>query len=187
MLLLPPLVGNDVSLLPFLKEHVTDAYLGWLNDPEVVRYTEARFTHHTREDAEAYVEACNRPANARLWRIVVDGAHVGNLRLSSIDMYHRRAYVALIIGSKDHRGRGVGTKAINLVAHYGFEELGLHKLCAGVYASNVASIRAFEKAGFVTEAVLKDHHFCEGRFVDGLLMARLAPEGAQVEKHPISD
>ena len=126
-------------------------------------------------------------ARSRLWRIVVDGAHIGNLRLSNIDMYHRRAYVALIIGSKDHRGRGVGTKAINLVAHYGFEELGLHKLCAGVYASNVASIRAFEKAGFVTEAVLKDHHFCEGRFVDGLLMARLAPEGAQVEKHPISD
>ena len=146
MLLLPPLVGNDVSLLPFLKEHVTDAYLCWLNDPEVVRYTEARFTHHTREDAEAYVEACNRPANARLWRIVVDGAHVGNLRLSNIDMYHRRAYVALIIGSKDHRGRGIGTKAINLVAHYGFEELGLHKLCAGIYANHLASRRALRCA-----------------------------------------
>ncbi len=57
MLLLPPLVGNDVSLLPFLKEHVTDAYLGWLNDPEVVRYAEAVLKdHHFCEGR--FVEVC---------------------------------------------------------------------------------------------------------------------------------
>lgn len=168
------LADGGVALRPFLPEHVSDDYLAWLNDPEVMRFTEARFTGHTRDSARAYVERSNSGADARLWRIVAGGRHVGNIRLSGIDHRHRRASVALIIGARDAWGQGIGTGAIRLASRYGFDALSLHKLCAGMYVDNAASIRAFEKAGFRREAVLAGHYLYQGRFIDGVLVARFA-------------
>ncbi|MCC6247256.1 MAG: hypothetical protein IT499_05810, partial [Rubrivivax sp.] len=40
---LPSLLrGRRVRLRPFTAADITDAYIGWLNDPEVVRYSNQR-------------------------------------------------------------------------------------------------------------------------------------------------
>ena len=167
-----------VELLPFSPADVSDAYVGWLNDPEVMRFTEARHASHTRESAAAYVAACEASDTVRLWRIAADGAHVGNLRLSGIDRHNRRASIALIIGDRRQWGRGIGPAAINRAADIGFGELDLNKLSAGIYANNPASVRAFEKAGFRAEARLADHYMFEGGFIDVILMARFRTDAA---------
>lgn len=167
-----PVAG--VRLAPFAVDDVDERYVGWLNDPQVVRYTEARWRVHTLESARDYVRESNGDTNVRLFRILVeDGVHVGNVRVSSIDWTHKRADIAIIIGDRSYRGRGVGVRAIELVSEYCFDELGLEKLTAGMYAENEPSIRAFEKAGFVIEGRLAKHHrYGDGR-MDGVLMARL--------------
>ena len=95
----PVLADERVRLAPFLPEHVGQAYVGWLNDADVVRYTEARFVSHTLETARAYVADNLASDSAYLWRILgAEDVHVGNLRLGNIDRQHRRATIALIIG-----------------------------------------------------------------------------------------
>jgi RimJ/RimL family protein N-acetyltransferase len=173
----PALANGDVTLAPFFPEHVNDAYLGWINDPETMRYTEARYRVFTRDSARAYVADSNAGRTSKLFRILYDGRHVGNLRLSTIDFIHRRADIALIIGERELRSRGVGSTAIDLAARHAFGTLSLHKVTAGVYATNVASLRAFEKAAFMVEARLREHYLYEGQFVDGLLLARHADPG----------
>ncbi|MBF0267984.1 MAG: GNAT family N-acetyltransferase [Alphaproteobacteria bacterium] len=172
----PVLKSGNVELALFGREHVSERYLGWINDPVTMRYTEARYRSYSREEAEAYVEASNAGASARLFRILSDGRHVGNLRLSDINYFHRRTDMAIIIGEPDCRGRGVGAAAIGLGARFAFSALALHKVTAGMYCVNQASVRAFEKAGFRTEALQKSHYFCEGEWVDGILMGKLAPD-----------
>ncbi|MGH7004755.1 MAG: GNAT family N-acetyltransferase [Alphaproteobacteria bacterium] len=169
----PSLNGGHVALLPFRIEDVTDRYISWLNDEEVMRYTEARGVRHTHADALSYVEKQIRSHDVHFWRIAVDGEHIGNFRVSNLTSPHRRASLALIIGDGRHRGKGVGTAAIRLASEYLLNQRRLHKLIAGIYAANRASIRAFENAGFHREAVLADHYWCDGRFVDGLMMACL--------------
>ena len=146
-MLLPPLVGNDVSLLPFLKEHVTDAYLGWLNDPEVTRFTEIRCGRETKDSVRAYVKTTIQDPSAAIWRILTDkNVHVGDIRLSNIKWAHRRSEVAILLGSRRHWGQGIAAGAIELVSRYAFDALQLRKLSAGIYVNHLASRRALRCA-----------------------------------------
>lgn len=168
----PAISGRAVSLAPFAVADVSDAYIGWLNDPEVVRHTEIRGAQDTASVA-AYVEAQNRAAGALFWRILdAEGRHVGNMRLSGLDTPHRRAVMALIIGDRRSRGRGLGSAAIDLAAEHGFKRIGLHKIAAGIRGDNHASIGAFRKAGFHQEACFKEHFWLGDRYVDGFQFAR---------------
>lgn len=168
---------DGVALSPFLVEHVGADYLRWINDPEVMRHTEARWMLHDRESAVDYVRRSNGGPQSKLFRILDGEAHVGNLRLSAIDLIHSRAEVALIIGEASARGRGIGRKAIRIAAAHAFFTLSLNKLTAGFYASNEASIRAFSAAGFSRVAELKHHYRCEGGWDDGVVMERMSPFG----------
>lgn len=48
----------------------------------------------------------------------------------------------------DHRGKGVAPRAVELVARWAFEELGLTELFLEAHQDNLASIRVAEKCGF---------------------------------------
>jgi len=176
-----------VRLAPYFPEHVTATSVAWLNDPDVVRFTEARFDSHTLDSQRAYVAAAARSPAARLWRIMVEGeGHVGTIRLSSIDRRHRHARVALIIGRKDLWGQGIAQRAIAAACTVAFDELGLRKLLAGIYANNAPSLRAFVKAGFVEEARLARQYFDGEDWVDGVIMSRFAgAEGGQLPRQEI--
>jgi ribosomal-protein-alanine N-acetyltransferase len=166
---------GDISLQEFLPEHVSERYVGWLNDPEVMGQTESRNGGHTIESALQYVGASATDRNCRFWRIVHDDAgHVGNMRLSDIIPFHRRADTAVIIGEKEMWGRGIASRAIRLASDYAFGELKLLKLTAGMLASNVGSIRAFENAGFKIEAQRPLHYRYGDTWLDGVFMGRLA-------------
>lgn len=170
------IADGDLCLAPLEVTHVGPRYVGWLNDPATVDQTEQSGRTHSLESVTAYVEETLRAPDALIWRIVAAGAHVGNLRLSGIHRLHRRASIALIIGEPETRGRGLGTRAIRLAADHALHRLGLNKVTAGLYATNTASRRAFEKAGFQLEATLRRHAWHEQGFVDVLQMARFADD-----------
>jgi N-acetylneuraminate synthase len=180
---LPPALRSDtasgVSLEPFLAEHVDDRYVGWLNDDEVMRFTETRFLRHTKNTALAYIETTLKNPTARLWRIVApEGMHVGTIRLARIEPLHRRAQLAFIVGERAYRRTEAAAQAIDLVAGFAFRDLGLSKLEAVIYADNDLGLDAFAAAGFHEEGILKRHFFGTARFVDSILMARFGPQAA---------
>ena len=80
-----------------------------------------------------------------------DQRHIGNLRIGAIDRHHHTATIALVIGDKSAWGHGLGSEAIALATAHAFSALGLRKLNARCYATNLGSIRAFEKAGWKHE------------------------------------
>lgn len=168
---------GDIALREFLPEHVSERYIGWLNDPEVMGQTESRNGGHTIESGIAYVAASVADANCRLWRIMHDQAgHVGNMRISDIIPFHRRADTAVIIGEKSLWGQGIAGRAIGLAAGYAFAELKLLKLTAGMLATNTGSIRAFESAGYSIEAHRPLHYRYGDIWVDGVFMGRLSED-----------
>ena len=59
-----------------------------------------------------------------------------------------------------------------------FDDLGLNKASAGIYGSNVGSVRAFLNAGWRQEAVLRDHYIHDGGPMDIVLMGLCADEWA---------
>ena len=162
--------GKAIYLRPVVVDDVTDRYCAWLNDPEVNQYLETRFESQTRERVLDYVRAQTGAPDALLLAIVrkADELHLGNLRIGSIDRRHKTATIALVIGEKAAWGQGAGTEAIQLATRHAFVALDLVKLTARCYASNVGSIRAFERAGWVREGLQRAQFVSGGERVDGV-------------------
>ena len=80
------------------------------------------------------------------------------------------------IGERDHWGQGHGTEATSLMVRYAFETLNLNRVWLHVYEYNRRGIRAYEKAGFRREGLLRQDTFRDGRYWDTVVMAVLRDE-----------
>lgn len=172
-----PLTGAQICLRAVVPEDAAGGYLRWMNDPVITRYLETKAGTHTEASLRDYIHDTSADTSTVFLAIVLreDDRHVGNIKLSSIDRRHLFGEIGIIIGEQDCWGRGLATEAITLLKDYAFTQLGLHKLMAGCYANNVGSARAFEKAGFQTEAVRPAHFWSEGRWVDGIFLGCVNP------------
>jgi ribosomal-protein-alanine N-acetyltransferase len=74
---------------------------------------------------------------------------------------------------RDAQGRGLASKALNLVTDYGFKELGLHRIFGDIDPDNNASISLFLRAGYMREALLRNNWVTHLGVRDTVLMAKL--------------
>ena len=163
--------GKQIYLREVRLSDVNENYYRWLNDPEVTRYLEVRFLPRSLENITKYVESMDGNADDVLLAICLkEGSrHMGNVRLGPVNWIHRFAEVSLLIGEKSMWRKGIGTEALCLMSRYAFDVLNLHKLRAGCYQENTGSAKAFLKAGFVQEGILKKHWYLNGRYQDEIV------------------
>lgn len=115
-----------------------------------------------------------------------DQAHVFGIFLRtelvgwiSLSQLFRRAFQNAILGyavDEAHNGKGYATQAVRGVVRIAFEELGLHRVQAGVMPRNIASIRVLEKAGFRYEGLARNYLQINGVWEDHNIYA-LTTEG----------
>jgi len=174
MILPRPLTDGVVTLTALDETAAKGAYLEWLRDPEVIRFLESRFNQFDEDQLARFIRSKNVSENRILAGIFFEGRHVGNIKLE-FDGHHRRGELGLMIGDKAVWGRGIARRAIALISDFAFQELPITKLCAGCYVNNFGSRKAFEAAGFVSEAI-RHNHFIDGdQRVDAVSMARFNP------------
>lgn len=173
----PFLVGKRIYLREVRPSDVNERYYRWMNDPEVTYFLESKFYPNSLEGLREYVTSkLGDHDNVFLAIVLKEGdRHIGNIKLGPINWIHRFGDVGLIIGEKDCWGQGYATEAISLIARYAFDVLNLHKLTAGCHATNFGSLKAFQKAGFVVEGVRQQHLYCNGVYVDVVLLGLLSP------------
>lgn len=157
--------GSALRLRPLTLADVSERYVTWLNDPAVNRFLETRHRVQTLESVAAFVSEMTSRADARLFAICLsDGdRHIGNIKVGPIKPNHALADVSLFIGERDCWGKGYATEAIRLASRFAFEQMPVVKLAAGFYAENVASIRAFLKAGYREEGLRRRHYILDGK------------------------
>lgn len=146
------------------------------------------------EDEEALVRIRKEPEVVRRWGgdgieeevregfvgkdegfvIEADGVVVGAIQYGEEeDPMYRHASIDVFLGAS-HRGRGLGTEAIRLLARHLFEDRGHHRLTIDPAADNAAAIRAYEKAGFRPVGIMRLYERGpDGAWHDGLLMDML--------------
>ena len=87
--------------------------------------------------------------------IDLDGQLIGDVQLRKCDFTRPQgAWDMGIEISPELQGKGLGTQALRLVAEYAFKN-GAHRVEGSTDESNLAMRRAFEKAGWKFEGVLK--------------------------------
>lgn len=170
--------GQRIFLRPLAEEDVDENYLGWMCDPLVTQYLESRDQPQTLETLRAFVRSMNASSRDHLFGIflVQGGEHIGNIKIGSLREPHRSADLGLIIGPRSAWGKGYGTEAITLATRHAFEQLGLNKLWAGMYAENLGSYHAFLKAGYREVGRFRRHILFNGRFIDSILVEKCRDE-----------
>ena len=112
-------------------------------------------------------------------RFVIDvaGEAVGSVGLFDFDELARHAEVGIALRSES-RGKGIGTAAISQIVEFGFVRCNLRRVHLQAISSNVAAIRAYEKAGFVIEGRQREHAWVRGHYEDIVVMGILRSEWA---------
>jgi ribosomal-protein-serine acetyltransferase len=83
-----------------------------------------------------------------------DGRFLGGVGLNFINRIHQFGNLGYWVRTSA-AGRGIATRATRLVARFGFEELGLHRIEILAAVANIASQRVAEKIGAVRECVMR--------------------------------
>lgn len=109
-------------------------------------------------------------------RTVEDDRLIGFGALLSIRWNHRRAMLAIGIADRAYWGRGYGSDAVQLLLRYAFDELNLYRVGLNVWELNPRAVRAYEKAGFQREAVLRRDTLKDGCRSDSIMMGILQDE-----------
>jgi [ribosomal protein S5]-alanine N-acetyltransferase len=169
------LEGKRVFLSPLSQKHDLKAYECWLNDQETTLYMGSGRFPVTIKGLKEYIESFNKSKEGMLLGIFLkkSAKHIGNITLHMIDWKNRNGEIGIIIGDKKSRGKGLATEAIQLIVEHAFAKLNLHKLYAGMIESNEASKKAFMKCGFKEEALLKEHFYLKGEYLDCHRMGRI--------------
>ena len=105
------IISQRLTIKLFVEDNITDEYLGWLNDRELMRYSRQRLRVHTRESCEDYLRGFANSSNF-FWNIArrEDGGQVGTIT-AYVDSISRVADIGLMIG---HQSVGYGGEAFGV-------------------------------------------------------------------------
>jgi [ribosomal protein S5]-alanine N-acetyltransferase len=175
MLIATPITSARLRLGNLDTSHAHGPYLRWMQNPEVLRFLEARLATQTLESISAFIANMNESVTDLLLGIFLkkQNEHIGNIKLGGINNHHRRADIGILIGPEAHWGQGYASEAIDALSSYAGRELGLHRVYAGCHSNNPGSFRSFQKAGFVEEGRMRHHARVDGKWVDGLIYGRI--------------
>lgn len=151
-----------------------DALVRHADDYEIWRQVRDQFPHpYGREDAEQWI-AHNASADPPLaYAVEVDGEAVGAIGvIPQDDIYRKSAELGYWLG-RAYWGRGIMSEAVGAFARWALDAFDLERVYAGVFATNPASARVLEKAGFQFEGRLRRAVIKEGEVIDLLMYGRV--------------
>jgi RimJ/RimL family protein N-acetyltransferase len=102
-----------------------------------------------------------------------DGSLLGSIELRM--QPEARAELGYVVAAWA-RGRGVGTRAVRLLARWAFDMLRVQRLEALAQPGNEASQALARRVGFVREGVLRGHSLVRGERKDMVMMSLLRGE-----------
>jgi len=174
MIIKKPLRSERLVLRSLEPADIGNSYFRWLRDTEIIKYLEVRHAKPSVRQIKKYVEDCNRSESAYLAGIFLgkEGTHIGNIKIGPIDWRNRRGEIGILVGEKKYHGRGLALEALNRFASFCFEKLKLHKITAGCYGSNLASVNLFHRGGFQIEGIRPDHWRLGKEWETGVLFGR---------------
>jgi [ribosomal protein S5]-alanine N-acetyltransferase len=168
--------GPRLKLRPMRPADITPRHVGWLNDPEVVRFSNQRFVRHTRYTCRSYLGRFEGSGDLYLSaRLLETDKPIGTLTAYR-NLHHGTADIGILVGERGAWGQGYGLEAFGLLADWLAEQPGMRKLTCGTLSVNLGMLKIAERAGFTREAVRVAQELVDGVPADIVYFARFTPE-----------
>lgn len=165
-------LGEKVLIRLFNEGDITTGYIGWLNDPLTMRFSNQRFFTHNRESSLRYLQSFKNSHN--LFFSVRDkktGLPLGTMT-AYVAPHHGTADIGILIGERSIWGQGYGVDAWSTLLQWLFQRCDLRKVTAGTLACNQAMLRLMYNSGMITDGIRHAQEIVDGIPQDMLYFAR---------------
>lgn len=163
---------RNLKLAPLRKAH--PILISWLNNKELMRFSENRHVHHTIKSEQEYIDSFDWET-AFIWSIdhYESDRIIGNIN-AFVDPYNRIADMGILIGDSRYQGAGLGVEAWSAVINWLFSTQNIRKVEAGCMAVNGPMIGIFKATSMEFESQRKAHFIWEGTNVALVQYGRFA-------------
>ena len=170
----PVIKTNRLLMRQIIAADLPHVFSG-LSEPDIIKYYGVSYS--TLEETQAQMEFyadLERNGTGIYWAICNLGNNLfyGVGGLNGINREHRKAEVGFWL-MKEYWGMGIMQEAMEIICHYGFTHLGLHRIEGQVETENKNCIKAMQKLGFKHEGTLQDYEFKNGRFISLDIYAKI--------------
>ncbi len=170
-------LGNEKLFLRHLEYDDANDIAENANDYEIWKNVTDRFPHpYKLENAIEFINFVRSVERNFHFAIIYEGKVIGIISLKrGKHIYRIKAEIGYWIGRK-YWNKGIATKAVGLLTHYGFEKQKLEKIEALVFDFNLGSEKVLKKNGFRHVHTFKNHAIKENKIINIKYFALLKEE-----------
>ncbi|QTM99216.1 GNAT family N-acetyltransferase [Sediminibacillus dalangtanensis] len=147
--------------LEYFTEDDFDLLISWITSPELtMQWSGPAFTYPlTRGQLSTYIKSANQDGADTYAFKAVDtnsGQIVGHISIGRIDYGHMTGRIGKVMVTEQARGKKVAGRMLEQILEFAFLNLGLNRVSLGVFDFNTPAIKAYEKAGFTNEGLIRE-------------------------------
>lgn len=150
---------DSITLRPLTRIHLIYTFMQEDVFKEWLEYARLPRTQHEWNDLIQKMKS----EGDILFQITQGNSVVGFCGLHHISYINRNCELRIAVWTP---GKGIGSIAVKQLLDYAFDELGMNKVWLGVLVTNERAKRCYERAGFRTYGVSKEHVFLHGKWHD---------------------
>jgi RimJ/RimL family protein N-acetyltransferase len=177
--MIPKIPGDRIILRQLTKSDAMELYR-YCKNKDVLRDTGIPFNPYELKHAEGFIKKTHSDHRKKT------GYHhgieyrnskkiIGVVSLVITSKFDKSAELGYWLGRK-YWGKGLMAEAIRLYLRFGFKELRLNRIHAGVFSFNIRSQKLLEKLGFVYEGCLRKSKKSNNRWRDLYIYSMLREE-----------
>ena len=170
------LLGKSIKLCEFTKSHINNKYIGWLNDCQVVKYSNQRFKQHSFDSCGEYLQSFKDTENLFLAIYLKDNNKFIGTMTAYYSLPHKVADLGLMIGDKNCWGKGVGQEAWQMLMTYMLETKKVRKVTGGTLSCNLGMVSIMKKTGMQLDGKRINHELVSDTPMDVLYFAKFRNE-----------
>lgn len=154
-------------------------FFSWIKDKEVIKYSLSIFQKmKSDEDISRWFDKLLVDKSSYK-KAIVDMTKkkiIGYAGIADISETNLSGEYFIFIGEKSYHGKGVGTYVTKEIVKQGFENLNLNRIMLTAFEKNISAKKAYSKAGFKMEGIMRQSSYRYGEFYDKILMSILKEE-----------
>jgi [ribosomal protein S5]-alanine N-acetyltransferase len=170
--------SERIFLREITLEDIDDRVMSWFSDEQLMKYYTNSRQAITKEKLITSIVKGKEENNVFTFGIFENENNklIGTLKLGPISHVHKTSDLVTLIGDREYLGKGLAVEAIKLGNQLAFEQFDIRKLYGGMYSSNIPSIKAYTRAGWIIEGRLIGYYLSDGRNEDRILVGCFNPK-----------
>lgn len=143
-----------------ITEDLVDEYLPMVNDKEIQKMISKVDRTYTKEEEIDWIKETLESGDYQFSMLEKDSnKFIGNVSLMDVENNSAEVGICITMSMQD---KHYGTEALNRIIEYGFNDLNLENLTAGVFSINPRSMHLVEKVGFKKVSVEENYKISDG-------------------------